>query len=825
MRLTELKVHGFRAFPPEEQTFQFNGDNVAVVGDNGTGKSSILAAVEFLLSGSLTHLSGEGTGSLNLSDHAPHQDATEDECYVEGRFETEDGDTGTVRRFASDSSELVQVDGDIDTDDVDVSQWNDDHLILTRGELLQFVEATPRNRGEELSNLLNLRGVRNRTEGFSQIKETVEQREDEMAEECRRIASDIGSSLGLNVGFPIHEDHRASIVEEVNERLDILQADNISSLSEFDDAMETIDLEVSGEVQDPLYQTATGDRVESLLADLEEFDDLEERFQELSAKQDEILSYNLDELDQLDLFRTADRLVDSGTQDCPLCGEHHSEDYLQTRIQRRLETLSELENLRDKTETLRVELLSAIRSIEEESVELVDELYNGLDVGDHDEIEEDVDRLSEFIDNISSIRSRIETPLIQHDEEDELLIREFSVEDVTFDISGTRSSLDSTMDYIGDLEPRGEYTEAHADLVRVRDSIAKLRSQEPELEELRELESELETVVSLFSEARKETLDELYSSIEDNFNQYYTTINPDEEEIDLSLDYDGADSVDIEAQHGDRRDTPLAFHSEGHLDTMGICLFLALREELDTSATDIVLLDDIVMSIDKNHRRGVARLLADYFDDGTQAILATHDEVWADQLRERGIIPRDNVIEIADWELSTGPVMSWGNWGLIEERLDDGDPHGAAAHLRRTAEKVGRILAMRLKVEMEFKSRYSLGDYIHAINSKIDNTASKTKGQHSDGTEIWEKAKEIDDARSDILGDAPLNELNRMIHYNREEWGQLGAEDLRGVLNHWKDIDELMTCDSCGSWLSYSRDGDHRWIHCECRNIQFGYEK
>lgn len=825
MRLTELKIHGFRAFPPEEQVFQFNRDNVAVLGDNGTGKSSILAAVEFLLSGSLTHLSGEGTGSLNISDHVPHQDATENECYVEGRFETEDGDTGTFRRSASEISELVQVDGDIDADDVDVSQWNDDHLILTRGELLQFVEATPRNRGEELSNLLNLRGVRNRTEGFGQVKETVEQREDEVADECRRIVSDIGSSLGLNIGFPISEDHRASIAEKLNERLDILQADNISSLSEFDDAMETIDLEVSGEVRDPLYQTATGNRIESVLANLEEFEDYEERFQELSAKQDEILSYNLDEFDQLDLFRTADRLVDSETQDCPLCGEHHSEDYLQSRVQRRLETLSELENLRDEIENLRVELLSDIRPLEEESVELVDELYDGLDMGEHNGIEENVDRLSEFADKVSSIRSRIETSLIQHDEEDELMIREFSVEDVIFDISGTQSSLDSIMDYIDDLEPRGRYTDAHADLVRVRDSFAELRSLEPELEEIRELENELETVVSLFDEAREETLDELYSSIEHNFNQYYTTINPDEEEIDLSLDYDGTDSVDIEAQHGDRRDSPLAFHSEGHLDTMGICLFLALREELDTSGPDIVLLDDIVMSIDKNHRRGVARLLADYFDDGTQAILATHDEVWADQLRERGIIPGENAIEIADWGLSTGPVMSWGNWGLIEERLDEDDPHGAAAHLRRTAEKVGRILSMRLKVEMEFKPRYSVKDYSQAIDNRISEAASKTKDQRSDGTEMWKQAKEIDDARGDILGDPPLNELNRMIHYNSEEWGQLGVEDLRGVLDQWKNIDDLMTCDSCGSWLSYSRDGDHRWIQCECRDIQFGYEK
>lgn len=824
MNLNELRIHGFRAFPPEEETFQFNGDNVVILGDNGTGKSSILAAFEFLLSGDLTHLSGEGTNDLNPGDHAPHQNASADECYVEGVFESSDGDTGTFRRSAHEPTNLESLSGDIEEDSINVSQWNDDHLILTRGQLLKFIEATARTRGRELSKLLNLNGITNRTRGFERVENHIWDREEEIESDCRAEVSTIASTLDIDVQFPLDTSDKDDIVEQTNSNLNLLQAGEISSLDDLESAMESIELEVAGEIQDTFYQSSVQNQTQTLLSELSEVEECNENIEELSELLEELSTIDTDSVKEVDLFETADRLVDSHTDICPLCGESHDEGYLQNRIQERIEHLSHIDDLRDDIDDLGEELRTQIRSYESSCLNLIEELQDGLEVGDHGEVEDNVNQLQYFIEELQVVKEGVSEPLIEHDDSGDLAITTLEKSEIDLDSDSVCSSLQSIHDHMDSLDERDKFTTAHAELVRVSDSWDSLRDQAPELDSVKELKEQLIEVNDLFSQSREESLADLYSSIEDNFNNYYTTIHPDEGEIDLSLDYDGTDSVEIEAQHGQERDSPLAYHSEGHIDTMGICLFLALREELDTSGPDIVLLDDIVMSIDKNHRRGVARLLSDYLDDGTQAILATHDEVWEAQLQRRGIVPTSNSIEITNWELSTGPMMNWGHWDLIQERIDAGDSNGAAAHLRRTAEKFGRNIAISLEARIPIQDDYTLGHYVNGINSKIKNVANETKRQRKQGTEIWKFAVEFDDKRAELWGDAPIQELNSMVHYNTDEWGQLSPGDLQEVLDRWKEIEEFLTCDDCQKWVTFSREGDHRWIHCEGRHIEFGYE-
>lgn len=44
-------------------------------GPNGTGKSGIIDAIEFALTGSISRLAGEGTGNISVKEHAPHVDS------------------------------------------------------------------------------------------------------------------------------------------------------------------------------------------------------------------------------------------------------------------------------------------------------------------------------------------------------------------------------------------------------------------------------------------------------------------------------------------------------------------------------------------------------------------------------------------------------------------------------------------------------------------------------------------------------------------------------------------------------------------------------
>jgi len=78
---------------------------------------------------------------------------------------------------------------------------------------------------------------------------------------------------------------------------------------------------------------------------------------------------------------------------------------------------------------------------------------------------------------------------------------------------------------------------------------------------------------------------------------------------------------------------PHALHSEGHQDSMGICLYLALSEYINKGLVGATVLDDVVMSVDANHRKSLCRVLNKEFKDH-QFIITTHDRSWAQQFKK-----------------------------------------------------------------------------------------------------------------------------------------------------------------------------------------------
>jgi recombinational DNA repair ATPase RecF len=67
---------------------------------------------------------------------------------------------------------------------------------------------------------------------------------------------------------------------------------------------------------------------------------------------------------------------------------------------------------------------------------------------------------------------------------------------------------------------------------------------------------------------------------------------------------------------------------------MGLCLYLALSEQLNKGLMNLTILDDVVMSVDADHRRELCHLLAKSFPD-QQFIITTHDKTWANQLKRQ----------------------------------------------------------------------------------------------------------------------------------------------------------------------------------------------
>jgi energy-coupling factor transporter ATP-binding protein EcfA2 len=160
-------------------------------------------------------------------------------------------------------------------------------------------------------------------------------------------------------------------------------------------------------------------------------------------------------------------------------------------------------------------------------------------------------------------------------------------------------------------------------------------------------------------------------------SEFSAVLAPTRAGLELKVDFYG---------HG--MHPPHALHSEGHQDSMGIFLFLALAEYLSNGAPSFVVLDDVLMSVDRQHRRAVAKMLSEQFPE-TQFLLTTHDEVWWRQLRTESVVSGANALRINGWNIDDGPVIGETAGDLVgHARMHLGQGHvPSAAHaLRRACE-------------------------------------------------------------------------------------------------------------------------------------------
>src|SRR3954451_25219241 len=73
IHIETIRIQEFRGI--RDLTLNLNGQNFAACGPNGTGKSGVVDAIEFALTGNISRLSGDGTRNLSIKAHGPHVDS------------------------------------------------------------------------------------------------------------------------------------------------------------------------------------------------------------------------------------------------------------------------------------------------------------------------------------------------------------------------------------------------------------------------------------------------------------------------------------------------------------------------------------------------------------------------------------------------------------------------------------------------------------------------------------------------------------------------------------------------------------------------------
>ncbi len=289
-------------------------------------------------------------------------------------------------------------------------------------------------------------------------------------------------------------------------------------------------------------------------------------------------------------------------------------------------------------------------------------------------------------------------------------------------------------DHIAKLPPATALGElrAFADVVKgLEDNRESLILHERAKEQANRRQSFLQTMHEAMRKARQDVAQEVFDEIGAKVAEYYSSIHPEAEECEVTK----APSIEVQRHSGGtafvRGDfasqtvkDPKWVYSDGHLDTVGICIFLALRRYRAKNIGDpkLMVLDDVVLSIDLGHARRLITLLRDEFKDH-QLIIFTHNGLFARWCL--GLMPGLKKLDVLGWTLETGPRIS--DYASTIQRLVE--------HIEKSPSKEIAMNLMWLMDEWLAECRFA---YSLSVPARL--------GDEYTLTEIWEPfAKSVRD--------------------------------------------------------------------------------
>jgi len=323
----------------------------------------------------------------------------------------------------------------------------------------------------------------------------------------------------------------------------------------------------------------------------------------------------------------------------------------------------------------------------------------------------------------------------------------------------------------------------------------------------------------------EEELNALYDEVQKDFSAFYRAINEDDESTFTAKLTPSEGKLDLEVNFYERGlFPPAAYHSEGHQDGMGVCLYLALMKRLFGERFTFALLDDVVMSVDAGHRYQFCKLLKSQFPD-TQFIITTHDRLWAEQMKSAGLVTGKTSIAFHSWTIDTGPLVESNQeiWAEIAASLAKGKVEAAAAALRHHLEYVSRLLADQLGAAIPFRAdgNYELGELLPSVLKRM----KELYGKAAEAAQSWgnkadrETVAKCKAALSTSNGAANVEQwaVNKAVHYN--EWANFGKKDFEPVVAAFKELLGCFRCETCDSWLYITPRANPESLRCACNAI------
>jgi len=328
----------------------------------------------------------------------------------------------------------------------------------------------------------------------------------------------------------------------------------------------------------------------------------------------------------------------------------------------------------------------------------------------------------------------------------------------------------------------------------------------------------------LVVDTRREFVQAILDGIIEEVNRLFTIIHPGEKIGLHRLEMDEVKRTSLE-QHARFEDAaeviPQAYFSESHLDTFGFCLWLALAKRLNPTHL-VLVLDDVFTSVDTQHFQRISNLLAEEAQHFQQLIIATHNRRWQEIYKQNsaGV----HLIKLEKWTLSRG-LRLYEDQTLLAELATtlEAEPFNrqavasqAGIILENVLDNVALVYGCRLP--RKHANSYTLGELLISTRKLLQNAVIRRIERDVHGHPLLPNQ----------WSDLPLDDLFQTIHgltFIRNEVGahfnSAGADtsddDIRTFGEAVLAFSQRLACPTCGHMPQKEKD-DHR--SCRCPKYQ-----
>jgi hypothetical protein len=314
--------------------------------------------------------------------------------------------------------------------------------------------------------------------------------------------------------------------------------------------------------------------------------------------------------------------------------------------------------------------------------------------------------------------------------------------------------------------------------------------------------------------------EEVISEISADIGSMWKALHPGEpiENVRLFLP-DEDKAIDIALRfHGKDQDSPRLTLSEGYRNSLGLCIFLALAKR-EAGNDRPLILDDVVVSLDRNHRGMIVDLLKEQFAD-RQVIIFTHDRDWYAELRHQLDGKRWGFKALLPYETPELGIR----WSERTNSFDDARanlkdrPDSAGNDARKIMDIELALIAERLQVRLPYL-RGERND--HRMWSEfLDRLIA-------DGKKCFQK-KSGADYPCYTAGLDQLDAARRLL----VSWGNRSSHspdvvrpEAEKLIEACEKALDVFQCSGCNQPLWMADAANKEWVQCQCGELRWRYGK